>query len=148
MSIPFVPDTGRGNLTLVARGYATLLERGVYRLAANRAAEGDSTPHLPIPTVRKAAAGLLAGLCAAAMVLALTDVEAFRTVELKTYDWRLARTAEPSTARKDIALIEIDEVLAAQSAAACGPLAVAARRARAASSTTSLAASRRSSCTT
>ena len=31
------------------------------------------------------------------------------TVELKTYDWRLARTADPSTARKDIALVEIDE---------------------------------------
>ena len=43
------------------------------------------------------------------MVLALTNLEAFRTVELKTYDWRLTRTADPSTARKDIALIEIDE---------------------------------------
>ncbi len=59
--------------------------------------------------MRKAAAGLLAGLCAAAMVLALTDVEAFRTVELKTYDWRLSHTADPSSARKDIALVEIDE---------------------------------------
>jgi adenylate cyclase len=48
-------------------------------------------------------------LCAAAVVLALTGLEAFRTVELKTYDWRLARTADPSTARKDIALVEIDE---------------------------------------
>jgi len=43
------------------------------------------------------------------MVLALTGIEAFRTVELKTYDWRLSRTADPSTARKDIALVEIDE---------------------------------------
>jgi adenylate cyclase len=59
--------------------------------------------------VRKAAAGLLVGVCAAAVVLALTNLEAFRTVELKTYDWRLARTADPSTARKDIALVEIDE---------------------------------------
>ncbi len=59
--------------------------------------------------LRKAAAGLLVGLCAAVLVLALTNLEAFRTVELKTYDWRLARTADPSSARNDIALIEIDE---------------------------------------
>jgi len=31
------PEAGRGNLALVADGYATLLERGTYRLAANRA---------------------------------------------------------------------------------------------------------------
>jgi adenylate cyclase len=59
--------------------------------------------------VRKAVAGLLIGVCAAAIVLALTNIEAFRTVEAKTYDWRLTRTAQPSTARKDIALVEIDE---------------------------------------
>ena len=58
---------------------------------------------------RKAAAGLLIGVSAAAIVAALTNLEAFRTVELNTYDWRLARTADPSTARKDIALVEIDE---------------------------------------
>ena len=59
--------------------------------------------------MRKAAAGLLIGACAAGIVLSLTNIEAFRTVELKTYDWRLIRTADPSTARKDIALVEIDE---------------------------------------
>lgn len=59
--------------------------------------------------VRKAAAGFLVGLSAAVLVLVLTNVEALRTVELKTYDWRLTHTADPSTARKDIALIEIDE---------------------------------------
>ena len=32
-----------------------------------------------------------------------------QTVELKTYDWRLARTARPETARQDIVLVEIDE---------------------------------------
>lgn len=42
-------------------------------------------------------------------MLALTNLEAFHTVELKTYDWRLSHTADPSTARKDIALVEIDE---------------------------------------
>ena len=30
-------EAGRGNLALVAEGYATMLERGVYRLAADRA---------------------------------------------------------------------------------------------------------------
>jgi adenylate cyclase len=59
--------------------------------------------------VRKSVVGLLIGFCAAGVVLALTNLQAFQTVELKTYDWRLARTADPSTARKDIALIEIDE---------------------------------------
>jgi adenylate cyclase len=59
--------------------------------------------------MRKAVAGLLIGACAAGIVLALTNLEAFRTVELKTYDWRLTHTADPSTSRKDIALVEIDE---------------------------------------
>ncbi|HKY21419.1 MAG TPA: CHASE2 domain-containing protein [Vicinamibacterales bacterium] len=59
--------------------------------------------------MRKTAAGFLVGLGAAAFVLVLTNLDALRTVELKTYDWRLARTANPSTARKDIALVEIDE---------------------------------------
>ena len=31
------PEAGSGNLALVAEGYATMLERGVYRLAASRA---------------------------------------------------------------------------------------------------------------
>ena len=59
--------------------------------------------------MRKAAVGLLIGFCAAAIVLLLTNLQAFQTVELKTYDWRLTRTADPSTARKDIVLVEIDE---------------------------------------
>ncbi len=59
--------------------------------------------------MRKAAAGLLVGLCAASIVFALASFDALRTVELKTYDWRLANTADPSTARKDIVLVEIDE---------------------------------------
>lgn len=32
-----------------------------------------------------------------------------RTVELKTYDWRFGLTARPDTARRDIALVKIDE---------------------------------------
>jgi adenylate cyclase len=57
--------------------------------------------------VRRAAAGMLVGLGATTIVL--TAASLLQTVELKTYDWRLARTARPSTARKDIVLVEIDE---------------------------------------
>ena len=32
-----------------------------------------------------------------------------QSIELKTYDWRLTHTAQPSTARRDIALVDIDE---------------------------------------
>jgi len=68
--------------------------------------------------VRKAAAGLLIGAGAAASVLVLNllliavagDGQSFlQSIELKTYDWRLTHTAQPSTARQDIALIDIDE---------------------------------------
>jgi adenylate cyclase len=37
------------------------------------------------------------------------DRTPLQTIEIKTYDWRMARTARPSTARQDIALVEIDE---------------------------------------
>jgi len=67
----------------------------------------------------KSVAGLLVGLGAAALVLGTdlvsgalaggSGLHALQTVELKTYDWRLTRTARPETARKDIALVEIDE---------------------------------------
>jgi adenylate cyclase len=69
--------------------------------------------------VRTGVAGLLVGLGAGVLVLA-TDwmvtaiggagaLTPLQTVELKTYDWRLTRTARPETARRDIALVEIDE---------------------------------------
>ena len=67
----------------------------------------------------KVLAGVLVGLLAAAVVLAVDQifstlgggagVNPLETIELKTYDWRLSATARPETARKDIALIEIDE---------------------------------------
>jgi adenylate cyclase len=67
----------------------------------------------------KGVAGLLVGLGAAALVLgtdlvsgavaAGSGLNPLQTIELKTYDWRLTRTARPETARQDIALIEIDE---------------------------------------
>ena len=80
--------------------------------------------------VRKAVAGLLIGVCAAAIVLALTNLEAFRTG--RAQNLRLAPDAhrEPSTARKDIALVEIDEDSLRNLQPNCGPMAVAARRAR------------------
>ena len=68
--------------------------------------------------MRKAVAGLLIGLGAGLMVLgadrlltaAAGDGQGFlQTIELKTYDWRLTRTANPATARRDIALVDIDE---------------------------------------
>src|SRR5688572_22261558 len=64
-------------------------------------------------------AGLFVGLLAATIVLAANEIFAalgggaglnpLETIELKTYDWRLSTAARPATARKDIALIEIDE---------------------------------------
>jgi adenylate cyclase len=60
--------------------------------------------------VKKAAAGLVIGLTGALFALALNSVlNPLETVEWKTYDWRMARTAAPATARKDIVLVEIDE---------------------------------------
>jgi adenylate cyclase len=69
--------------------------------------------------VRKAAVGVLVGLCGALVILAAnqlfntigggTAVNPFYTIELKSYDWRLAHTARPSIGRTDIALVEIDE---------------------------------------
>ena len=64
-------------------------------------------------------AGLLVGLASAAAVLGADFVSGalvqgsghhpLEIAELKTYDWRLTQTARPDTARKDIALVEIDE---------------------------------------
>jgi adenylate cyclase len=68
--------------------------------------------------VRKTIAGLLIGLGAAVLVLVLDAALAslagdgqnfLRSIELKTYDWRLTRTANPAAARRDIALVDIDE---------------------------------------
>ena len=69
-------------------------------------------------TSRQLRAGIVVGLFAAAVLLAtdglLTRISAggvqpLQAIELRTYDWRLSRTARPETARHDIALVEIDE---------------------------------------
>jgi adenylate cyclase len=69
--------------------------------------------------VQKAVAGIVIGMAAAALILGLDGLfnrlsggsgfHPLQTIELKTYDWRLSRTAQPSTARADLALVEIDE---------------------------------------
>jgi adenylate cyclase len=61
---------------------------------------------------------LLVGGTAGALVLALAaltnalsagGVDPLQSMEFRTYDWRLTRTARPASARKDLALVEIDE---------------------------------------
>ncbi len=68
--------------------------------------------------MRKAIAGLVLGLGAGALVLGLAlafarqsagSIDPLQSIEFRTYDWRLTRTARPDTARRDLALIEIDE---------------------------------------
>jgi adenylate cyclase len=69
--------------------------------------------------MRKAVVGIVVGLCAAGVVLAVdwagnaaaveSGIGPLQTIEAKTYDWRLSATAKPATARRDIALVEIDE---------------------------------------
>ena len=44
-----------------------------------------------------------------ARVSAGGGVDPLQSVEYRTYDWRLTRTAQPQTARRDLALVEIDE---------------------------------------
>jgi adenylate cyclase len=66
----------------------------------------------------KRVAAVLIGIAAAALVLggdlllsavSRGGLSPFELAELRTYDWRLTYTARPGTARKDIAIIEIDE---------------------------------------
>jgi adenylate cyclase len=68
--------------------------------------------------VNKRAAAVLVGLAAAAIVLGSAQLftavsrgglSPFELAEVRTYDWRLEQTARPDAARKDIALVEIDE---------------------------------------
>ena len=66
----------------------------------------------------KRVAGLLVGVAAALLVL-VGDVllntvsrgglSPFDLAEIRTYDWRLTQTARPASARRDIAIVEIDE---------------------------------------
>jgi adenylate cyclase len=59
--------------------------------------------------VRKAAAAGLIGLFSITTALLLSRIPFLRTVEWKIYDLQIRKAADPSEARRDIALIEIDD---------------------------------------
>jgi adenylate cyclase len=59
--------------------------------------------------LRRVLAGIGIGLGAALLALALGRLSFVQTVELKSYDWRMRVTADPSKARQDIVLVNIDE---------------------------------------
>jgi adenylate cyclase len=58
--------------------------------------------------MRKALAGILLGLGAAAIVLLLAAAGAFEDVELMSYDWRTRFVEDPKSVHPDIALVLID----------------------------------------
>lgn len=58
--------------------------------------------------MRKLLTGTLIGLAAALAAGFLGRTPFLQTVELKTYDWRIAQTANPAAARQDIVLVAID----------------------------------------
>ena len=59
--------------------------------------------------MRKILVALAIGLGAALIALGAGRLLFVKTVELKSYDWRMRATADPSTARDDIVLVDIDE---------------------------------------
>ena len=59
--------------------------------------------------MRKVVAGLLLGIGAAAIVLALHSAGFLETAELKLYDWRMRLAAAPDSVNRDIVLVEINE---------------------------------------
>ena len=60
-------------------------------------------------TVRKVLIGAAIGLAAAGAAALLGLIPLVDTFERKTYDWRIQRTADPASARKDIVLVAIDQ---------------------------------------
>src|SRR5437762_1427597 len=71
------------------------------------------------PVARRMRAGAIVGASASVLVLGLDAVlvrgagsgwgQPLTAIELKTDDWRLARTAQPTSALTNISLVEIDE---------------------------------------
>ena len=59
--------------------------------------------------IRKIVAGLSLGALAALIVLSLGAVGWLDVAELKAYDWRMRRVADPSSVTKDIVFVEIDD---------------------------------------
>ena len=58
--------------------------------------------------MRRVLIGVALGLACAALALAAGRLSFVRTIELKTYDWRMRATANPAAARDDIVLVTID----------------------------------------
>src|SRR6266545_3158065 len=59
--------------------------------------------------MRKVLAGILIGIGASAIVLALARAGLLDTAELKLYDWRMRLVADPASVNRDIVLVEIDD---------------------------------------
>ena len=59
--------------------------------------------------MRKVFAGLLLGAGSALLVLLLGATGLLDTAELKAYDWRVRRTADPASVSRDIVLVEIND---------------------------------------
>jgi adenylate cyclase len=59
--------------------------------------------------LRKLLVAVSIGLGAALLALTAGRLSFVKTVELKSYDWRMRATADPSAARDDIVLVDIDE---------------------------------------
>ncbi len=60
--------------------------------------------------MRKALAGVVIGIGAAVIVLALAQAGLFDTAELKLYDWRMRLAADPAVVNHDIVLVEINDL--------------------------------------
>ena len=58
---------------------------------------------------RRLLIGCAIGAASAALAWAIGHTPFFRTVELKTYDYRVRMTADPASARRDIVLVSIDD---------------------------------------
>jgi adenylate cyclase len=59
--------------------------------------------------VRRILTGIAIGAVAAIVAAGAGLLEFVRTVERKTYDWRIQATADPASARRDIVLVAIDQ---------------------------------------
>ena len=64
---------------------------------------------LVFPPVRRLLTGTLLGLAAAVLGFLAGLTPFVQTVEWKTYDWRMRRTAAPADARPDIVMVAIDQ---------------------------------------
>ena len=58
---------------------------------------------------KKLAAGILLGLGAAAVVLLLGAAGVLDVLEMRAYDWRITRAADPASIHPDIVLVEIND---------------------------------------